>query len=70
MHCQVQVAESHWAFVFDVDPEQGVRTREQLLKDLEDGNTLLAGGHFAGNVFGRVLPPAAVRVWSSHGDGA
>ncbi|MFF2039566.1 MBL fold metallo-hydrolase [Kitasatospora sp. NPDC058170] len=66
MHCQVQVAESHWAFVFDVDPEQGVRTRELLLKELEDENTLLAGGHFAGSVFGRVLPPVTTRAWASH----
>lgn len=65
MHCPVQVTESAWAFVFDVDPEQGVRTREHLLKELEDDQTLVAGGHFAGHVFGRVRPPVARRVWSS-----
>lgn len=65
MHCQVQVAESHWSFRFDADPEQGVRTREQMLKDLETPGTILAGGHFAGHVFGRVLPPAARRSWAA-----
>jgi glyoxylase-like metal-dependent hydrolase (beta-lactamase superfamily II) len=65
MHCQVQVTESHWSFVFDVDPEQGVRTRQELLADFGDDNTIVAGGHFAGHVFGRVLPPARVRAWAS-----
>ncbi|MDI2126977.1 MBL fold metallo-hydrolase [Yinghuangia seranimata] len=63
MHCQVQVTESSWNFAFDVDPAQSVATRELLLKELEDEHTLLAGGHFAGHVFGRVLPPRAVRTW-------
>ncbi|MCF2532514.1 MBL fold metallo-hydrolase [Yinghuangia soli] len=63
MHCQVQVAEPHWSFAFDVDPAEGRATRERLLKELEDENTLLAGGHFAGHVFGRVLPPRTARVW-------
>ncbi|MFI5897017.1 hypothetical protein ACIA5D_43680 [Actinoplanes sp. NPDC051513] len=65
MHCQVQVTESHWTFAFDVDPAQGATTREQLLKDLEDDHTILAGGNFAGNVFCRVLPPVARRTWAS-----
>ncbi|MFF5213306.1 MBL fold metallo-hydrolase [Streptosporangium sp. NPDC000396] len=64
MHCQVQVTESHWTFAFDFDPDQSIATRERLLKELEDGNTILAGGHFAGSVFGQVLPPAARRAWA------
>jgi glyoxylase-like metal-dependent hydrolase (beta-lactamase superfamily II) len=65
MHCQVQVTESHWSFAFDVDPDRGVATREQLLKELEIDNTIQAGGHFSGNVFGHVLPPVARRAWAS-----
>jgi hypothetical protein len=42
-----------------------LRTREQLLKELEDPGTILAGGHFAGEVFGRVLPASARRTWKS-----
>jgi glyoxylase-like metal-dependent hydrolase (beta-lactamase superfamily II) len=64
MHCQVQVTESRWSFVWDFDAEQALRTREQLLKELEDPHTILAGGHFADHVFGRVLPPAARRLWA------
>lgn len=65
MHCQVQIEHSDWAFLFDVDAEQGIRTREQLLKELEDPETLLAAGHFAGHVFGRVLPPTLRRTWKT-----
>jgi glyoxylase-like metal-dependent hydrolase (beta-lactamase superfamily II) len=67
MHCQVQVTESSWSFLFDHDAEQGVRTREQLLEELEDPAVVLAGGHFAGHVFGRVLPPVARRAWACGG---
>lgn len=65
MHCQVQAVESQWSFAFDVDPELGITTRERLLAQLEDPDTILAGGHFAGNVFGRVLPPELRRAWRS-----
>ncbi|HEY0812564.1 MAG TPA: MBL fold metallo-hydrolase [Pseudonocardia sp.] len=65
MHCQVQVEQSAWSFRFDVDGAQGVRTREQLLKELEDPHTILAGGHFAGEVFGRVLPATLRRSWKA-----
>lgn len=64
MHCQVQVTESQWSFVFDADPEEAVRTREQLLKELEHPDTVPAGGHFADHVFGRVLPPIPRRAWA------
>jgi glyoxylase-like metal-dependent hydrolase (beta-lactamase superfamily II) len=65
MHCQVQVTESSWSFLFDHDADQAVRTREQLLEELEDPGTVVAGGHFAGHVFGRVLPPVSRRAWAS-----
>ncbi|WP_433891063.1 MBL fold metallo-hydrolase [Streptomyces sp. CA-111067] len=70
MHCRVQVAESGWTFRFDVDPVQGSATRERLLKELEDGRTVLAGGHFADHVFGRVLPPRSLRAWQDGRSGA
>jgi glyoxylase-like metal-dependent hydrolase (beta-lactamase superfamily II) len=63
MHCQVQVVHSEWSFLFDTDPDLAAATREKLLGELEDPETLLAGGHFAGQVFGRVLPPVARRAW-------
>ncbi|MGW2377085.1 MULTISPECIES: MBL fold metallo-hydrolase [Kitasatospora] len=68
MHCQVQITQSHWTCVFDDDPEQGLRTRARLLEELGDGNTILAGGHFAGHVFGRVVPPVLRRAWAAGPD--
>jgi glyoxylase-like metal-dependent hydrolase (beta-lactamase superfamily II) len=64
MHCQVQVTESDWSFLFDHDAQQARRTRERLLEQLEDPATIVAGGHFAGHVFGRVLPPRSRRDWA------
>jgi glyoxylase-like metal-dependent hydrolase (beta-lactamase superfamily II) len=65
MHCQAQVVRSEWTCFADVDPDQAIRTRELLLKELEDEQTVLAAGHFTGSVFGRVLPPTLRRAWSS-----
>ncbi|MCX4748392.1 MBL fold metallo-hydrolase [Kitasatospora sp. NBC_01287] len=65
LHCQVQVAESHWTCAFDHDPAQAVRTRERLLAELRDDAVIVAGGHFTEQVFGQVLPVTARRAWSS-----
>lgn len=67
MHTQVQVDQSDWSFVFDADPRLGVATRERILHDVADDHTILAGGHFAGHVFGRVRPLAPRRAWASGG---
>jgi glyoxylase-like metal-dependent hydrolase (beta-lactamase superfamily II) len=64
MHCQVQVTESRWSFVWDFDADQALRTRERLLRELQNPDTVLAGGHFADHVFGRVLPPDTRRLWA------
>jgi glyoxylase-like metal-dependent hydrolase (beta-lactamase superfamily II) len=65
MHTQAQVSETHWNFRFDVDPAVGTRTRIDLLAQFQDDRTIIAGGHFAGNVFGRFLPPRRQYGWSS-----
>ncbi|KAA2255223.1 MBL fold metallo-hydrolase [Solihabitans fulvus] len=64
MHCQVQVVRSHWSFVFDSDAGQAGDTRERLLRDSEGSDTIIAGGHFAGSVFGHAQPPSARRDWA------
>jgi glyoxylase-like metal-dependent hydrolase (beta-lactamase superfamily II) len=63
MHTQAQVGEPDWSFLFDVDPAGGVRTRRAVLEEYSDGRTVIAGGHFAGTVFGEVLPPLAKHGW-------
>ncbi|MGW3040166.1 MBL fold metallo-hydrolase [Kitasatospora sp. NPDC001159] len=67
MHSQVQVVESHWSCAFDHDPVAATATRERLLGELESPHTVLAGGHFTGNVFGRVRPATARRAWAAQG---
>ncbi|MCK2215281.1 MBL fold metallo-hydrolase [Actinomadura sp. ATCC 31491] len=65
MHTQAQVSEADWSFVLDVDAEQGIRTRRALLEDYQDERTLVAGGHFAGTVFGRFLPARPLHRWAA-----
>ncbi|WP_433438335.1 MBL fold metallo-hydrolase [Nonomuraea sp. CA-141351] len=64
MHTQAQVSETHWNFLFDVDADQGTKTRRALLEDYQDERTLIAGGHFAGEVFGRFLPARLQHRWA------
>ncbi|GAC70229.1 MBL fold metallo-hydrolase [Gordonia soli] len=65
MHTQAQIAETDWNFLFDVDPERGIATRRALLNSLDDERTVVVGGHFAGQVFGRVLSPVSAHRWSA-----
>ncbi|MEW9553307.1 MBL fold metallo-hydrolase [Nonomuraea sp. NPDC050783] len=65
MHTQAQVSETDWSFLFDVDAEQSTKTRLALLEDYQDERTLVAGGHFAGTVFGRFLPPRRLHRWAA-----
>ena len=63
MHCPVQFDEADWSVVFDVDKELARRTRERLMKELEDPATISADGHFPDVVFGRVMPAQGKRYW-------
>lgn len=53
--CPVQLDESGWGAMSDVDPEMSKRTREALWKELEGSGDLTVGAHFPGLQFGRVL---------------
>jgi glyoxylase-like metal-dependent hydrolase (beta-lactamase superfamily II) len=63
MHCPVQFDEADWSVVFDVDPDLARRTRERLMRELEDPSTVSADGHFADVVFGRVISAQGRRQW-------
>jgi glyoxylase-like metal-dependent hydrolase (beta-lactamase superfamily II) len=65
MHTQAQVSQTGWHFLFDVDAAQGTRTRQALLERYHDEHTIIAGGHFAGTVFGRFLPPTRHHHWAT-----
>jgi len=53
--CPVQLEETDWGAMSDVDPKLSARTREALFKELEGSGDLTIGAHFPGLEFGRVL---------------
>jgi glyoxylase-like metal-dependent hydrolase (beta-lactamase superfamily II) len=59
--CPVQLDEPTWRSIGDVDPDLAARVRERLFRELEDENTVGAGGHFPELRFGRVLAGEARR---------
>ncbi len=61
--CPVQLDETSWHSMGDVDPALAERTRERLWRELEDEHTIGAGAHFPELRFGRVLPGTARRQW-------
>jgi glyoxylase-like metal-dependent hydrolase (beta-lactamase superfamily II) len=65
MHTQAQVSETSWNFLFDADAGQGTTTRIALLERYQDERTIIAGGHFAGTVFGRFLPATRHHRWAA-----
>ena len=54
MHCAIQLSETDWSTLFDVDPVLASATRQKVLRELDE-DTELVGGHFPGLRFGRVL---------------
>ena len=53
--CPVQLEESDWGAMSDIDPEMSKRTREALFQELEGTGDIALGAHFPGLEFGRVL---------------
>jgi len=55
MHHPIQLAESDCVGNFDMDQEQGVRTRKGIFKRIEDKNVLVIGTHFCDPSSGYVV---------------
>jgi glyoxylase-like metal-dependent hydrolase (beta-lactamase superfamily II) len=55
VHCPVELIQTEWDIVADIDPELAKRTREALAKEYEGTDTLVAAPHFPGMQFGRLL---------------
>ena len=62
--CPVQLEETDWGAMSDVDPELSKRTREALWKELEGSGDLTIGAHFPGLQWGRVLMGEGRRYFS------
>lgn len=65
MHTQAQVSETHWNFLSDTDPARSTQHRVDLLDLYQDERTIIAGGHFAGSVFGRFRPATLRSRWAT-----
>jgi glyoxylase-like metal-dependent hydrolase (beta-lactamase superfamily II) len=55
VECPVQVEDTDFHIISDVDPELAKRTRELLWRELEGTDTLVGAAHFPGLQFGRIL---------------
>jgi hypothetical protein len=63
VHCPVELLDDEWAGMGDLDPALAARTREAMAREIEDGKTPVAGAHFPGMQFGRLLRGAGKRSW-------
>lgn len=61
--CPLQLQETDWGAMSDVDPALAARTREALWREMEGDSTRGVGAHFPGLQFGRVLRGVG-RRWS------
>jgi glyoxylase-like metal-dependent hydrolase (beta-lactamase superfamily II) len=62
-HCPVQLVDDEWAILGDVDPALARRTRTVLAREIEDTGVPVAGVHFPGMRFGRLLSGQGGRRW-------
>jgi glyoxylase-like metal-dependent hydrolase (beta-lactamase superfamily II) len=67
LHCPAQLPEAEWGVLFDVDPAQARKTRDQLMAELEGTATILSCSHFPDAVFGRVVRGNGKRYWNAIG---
>jgi glyoxylase-like metal-dependent hydrolase (beta-lactamase superfamily II) len=62
--CPIQLEETDWQAMSDVDPALAVRTRETLFRELEGTDDVAVASHFPELTFGRVLRGNGKRYWS------
>jgi glyoxylase-like metal-dependent hydrolase (beta-lactamase superfamily II) len=65
VHSVVELAERDWEAVFDLDPAAASAVRNTLADEVADSPDLVAGGHFPGLRFGRVVTSAGNRTFLS-----
>jgi hypothetical protein len=59
--------EDDWEAIVDVDPQLAARTRAALARELEGTGIPIAGAHFPGLSFGRLLGGTGRRSWFFEG---
>ncbi len=63
LHCPAQLTETEWQFVFDVDAELAVRTRQALLREAEEPGTVVLPCHFPDMQSARLMAAHGQRRW-------
>lgn len=61
--CPVQLEESEWSGMGDIDKGLARRSQEAVLREVEGTADLLTAAHFPGLTFGRVLSGEGKRYW-------
>jgi glyoxylase-like metal-dependent hydrolase (beta-lactamase superfamily II) len=64
-HHPVQVSETSWSPVFDVNPTLSAETRGRIVQELARQQALFIGGHFPAPGFGRVVDLGERRYWEA-----
>jgi glyoxylase-like metal-dependent hydrolase (beta-lactamase superfamily II) len=67
VHCPIELTESDWEALADVDPQLAQRTRIALAREFEGTDVAIAAAHFPGLRFGRILPGAGQPLWRFDG---
>jgi glyoxylase-like metal-dependent hydrolase (beta-lactamase superfamily II) len=62
-HCPMELEESEWEGLGDVDKDLARRTRNAMLDELEKPGTIASAAHFPGLQFGRVLRANGKASW-------
>ncbi len=65
--CPVQLSESEWSGLGDVDSKLARQTQEAVALEAEASGALLGASHFPGLMFGRVLRGEGRRYWEAAG---
>ncbi|MCW2771274.1 MAG: beta-lactamase domain protein [Aeromicrobium sp.] len=62
-HSRFELTEPGWTFVHDVDPEQAVASRREIVEEFKDTDALIAGGHFPDLAPGRLVSQGDALNW-------
>ena len=62
-HCPVELQDYEWQCIGDLDPVMARKARDAMAREVAADGALVAGSHFPGLRFGRVLPGEGVRGW-------
>lgn len=62
-HCPLELEDAEWDGLGDVDPVAAKRTREAMMRELEESGTPASAAHFPGLQFGRLVRAEGRAQW-------